>query len=112
MPTGPGRPTASHPATRLTVLLGVRDQTHHHALSVTLMDKARKAGLSGATLFQALEGYGTSGKLHRTHLFAEDAPLNLVIVDTPERIDAFIESVHELLEGVSFLLSPVDVIDF
>ena len=63
-------------------------------------------------MFQALEGYGTSGKLHRTHLFAEDAPLKLVIVDTPERIDAFIESVHELLEGVSFMLSPVDVIDF
>jgi PII-like signaling protein len=76
------------------------------------MDKARKAGLDGATIFQALEGYGYSGKLHRTHLFAEDAPLNLVIVDTPERIDAFIESVHELLEGVSFMLSPVDVIDF
>jgi len=36
----------------------------------------------------------------------------LVIVDTSERIDAFLESIGDLLEGVSFLLSPVDVIDF
>jgi len=108
----PNGPIARHPAVRLTVLLSARDHTHHQSLPVMLMDKARKAGLDGATLFQALEGYGTSGKMHRTHLFAEDAPQNLVIVDTSERIDAFLESIGDLLEGVSFLLSPVDVIDF
>ncbi len=110
--TGPDRPMASHPAVRLTILLSARDHTRHHSLSVALMERSRGAGLVGAILFEAVEGYGTSGKLHRTQLFAKDAPQNLVIIDTPERIDAFIESVDELLEGACYLLDPVDVIDF
>lgn len=110
--SGSARPPTSRPGTRLTILLGVRDQTHHRSLSAILLDRAHQAGLRGATVFQASEGYGTSGTLHRTHLFAEDAPLNLVIVDTTERIDAFVAGVGDLLEGVSFLRSPVDVIEF
>lgn len=81
---------------RLTILLGSRDHAGHHSLSTELLSRARKAGLAGATLLQGVEGRGRSGRLHRRHVVGEDAPVAIVIVDTPEKIEAFRDSLSSL----------------
>jgi len=104
-------PVTSHPAKRLSILLTIRDHTHHRSLMVKLLQRARRADLAGGTVFEAQEGYGTSGRLHRRHLFSEDAPVVIVIVDHSDRIDSFLDSVEDLLEGVAFMVNDVEVIE-
>ena len=105
------RSITSHPATRLSILLTIRDHAQHHSLMVKLVQRARGAGLAGGTVFEAQQGYGASGRLHRRHLISEDAPVVIVIVDHPDRIGSFLDSVEDLLEGVVFMIDDVEVIE-
>jgi len=101
----------SHPAKRVSFLLSVQDHARHGSLVIRLIQEARHAKLAGATAFLAHEGFGASGSIHRTHLISDDAPVTLVIIDLPDRIDAFLEEVADLLENVLVVIEDVDVID-
>ena len=43
---------------------------------------------------------------------SDDSPLAVVIVDRPERIDAFLKSIEGLLDGIRVVLDDVEVITF
>jgi uncharacterized protein len=82
---------------RITIMLSSRDHTHHHSLATEVLSRARRAHLAGATLMHALEGQGRSGALHRQHLFGEDVPISILIVDEPEKIQIFHESIRDVI---------------
>jgi hypothetical protein len=93
------------------MLLNISDHAHHGSLMTKLLQRARQAKLRGATLFEGYEGYGSSGRIHRTHLLSNDAPVTVVIIDRPDRIDAFLLDVGDLLEDVLTTVSDVEVIE-
>lgn len=99
------------PATRLTLLMTFHDHAGRKGLEMEVLRRARKAKLAGLTVFEAVEGFGHSGLLHRSHLMSDDAPLAIVIVDAPEKIDRFLASISELLSGIRVVLDDVEVID-
>ena len=101
----------SHPAKRLTILMTERDHARHGSLMVALVQRARRAKLAGATAFKAREGYGASGRTHRTRVVYDDTPVTVVIVDRPERIDAFLVDVAGLLEDVLVTVEDIDVME-
>jgi hypothetical protein len=94
------------------MLLNISDHAHQGSLMTKLLQRARQAKLSGATAFEGYEGYGSSGRIHRTHLLSNDAPVTVVIIDQPDRIDAFLLDVGDLLEDVFTIVSDVEVIEF
>jgi PII-like signaling protein len=100
------------PATRLTLMMTFHDHVGRKGLEMEVLRRARRAKLAGATVFEAVEGFGNSGHLHRSHLVSDDSPLAVVIVDRPERIEAFLESIEELLKGIRVVLDDVEVITF
>src|SRR5271170_8159540 len=110
-PTAPSKFPA-HPAKRVTMLFNISDHAHHGSLMTKLLQRAWRAKLAGATVFEAQEGYGSSGRIHRTHLLSNDAPVTLVIIDRPDRIEAFLLDVGDLLEDVLTMVSEVEVVDF
>ena len=100
------------PAKRLSIFLSVLDQARRHSISLELLQRARKAKLSGMTIFQGSEGFGASGRIHQTRLLVEDAPLVVVVVDSPIRIDSFLAEVADELLGNSFVvINDVEVLD-
>lgn len=101
----------SHPAKRLSILLHKGDHPHHGSLMIQIIQHAHKAKLAGATAFQAHEGYGASGRVHRTHILSEDAPVRIVIIDTPDRINFFLAEMADLLDDVLVVVDDVDVVD-
>ena len=107
--TGAG-PFPTSTARRITVQLSGRDQVRHRALVVQLLHDAHQTGVAGATVFRGQEGYGTSGRLHTTHLLSDDAPLSLVIIDSPERIDSFLAAHADLLKQVAVVADDVEVV--
>ncbi len=101
----------SRPARKATIVCSVRDHAHHRSLVVDLVQRARRAGLAGATVFAGLEGYGTPGVLHAGRLLSEDNPVSIVVVDDPGRLDAFLEDNRERLAGVFVTVEDVEVLD-
>jgi uncharacterized protein len=99
------------PAKRLTILMSVHDRVGHSSLQIELLKRARKAGLSGATVFEGDEGFGESGVMHRAHILSDDRPLALVIIDEPDKIDNFVEEVTALVKGIVATVVNVEIID-
>ncbi|MEU7239476.1 DUF190 domain-containing protein [Streptomyces sparsogenes] len=98
---------------RLTVLVGESDTWHHRPLFAEVVHRAHRAGLAGASVFRGVEGFGASSVVHTSRLLSlsEDLPVAIVIVDTEERVRAFLPDLEELLgeEGLA-VLDPVEVI--
>jgi PII-like signaling protein len=92
------------PARRLTIHLTLADHFHEHGhtrhtpLGTELLLRAHRAGMSGATTVHGVAGFGHSHKIHRQPVWGlvDRAPIIVMIVDTAERIDAFIAANQEL----------------
>ena len=90
-------------ALRLTVLVDDTDTWHHKPLSTEIVHRAHRAELAGASVFHGVEGFGASSLIHTTRLLslADDLPVAVVIVDTPDRIRAFLPQLDDLgIEGL------------
>jgi uncharacterized protein len=84
----------------------------HHALYEDLVLRACQAGLCGATVFRGMEGYGRHRHVHSIrHLdTADDLPMIVEIVDRPERVRDFVESLGSVAAQGLVTLSPVHVV--
>lgn len=100
-------------ATRMTIYLGESDTWHHRPLYTELVHRAHAAGLAGASVFRGIEGFGSSSKVvHTTRLLSlsEDLPVAIVIIDTAERIEAFLPQVEEVVGEGLVTLDQVTVV--
>jgi len=93
----------SVPMRRLTVMLSSQDHAHHHSLATEVLAQARHADLAGATMFQAVEGQGRSGALHRQHLFSDDVALSIIIIDEEPKITEFMVRLRDVI-GDAFVV--------
>ena len=100
------------PAQRLTVLVGESDTVGHRPLYTEIVHRAHEAGLMGASVFRGIEGFGASSRVHSTRILslAEDLPVSVVIVDTAERIEAFLPDLAELVVDGLVLVEDVRVV--
>ncbi|MFI8822428.1 DUF190 domain-containing protein [Streptomyces sp. NPDC053431] len=102
-------------AVRLTVLVGERDSRHHRPVYTEIVHRAHAAGLAGASVFRGVEGFGASSLVHTTRLLSlgEDLPVAVVIVDTEERVRAFLPELEELTaQGGLVLLDACEVVRY
>jgi uncharacterized protein len=108
----PARLTAK--AVRVTIFIGESDRHGHRPLYTEIVHRARDAGLAGATVLRGLEGFGASQVVHTTRLLtmSEDLPMLVVLVDTPEHIDAFLPVLDELITEGLVVREDVDVIKY
>jgi len=101
-------------ALRLTIMVGESDHWHHKPLFTEIVHRAHKAGLAGATVLRGLEGFGASNLIHTTRLLSlsEDLPVVVIIVDTHDRIHAFIPQLDELVAEGLVVLDDCKVIRY
>jgi hypothetical protein len=98
----------------LTIFVGEGDQWHHKPLFTEIVHRAHHAGLAGASVLRGIEGYGASSRIHTTRLLSlsEDLPVVIVIVDTEERIRAFLPQLDDLVTEGLVIIDPVEVIRY
>lgn len=101
--------SADVPGTRLMVFLSEDDRAGHRGVHEQLLERARHDGMAGATVWRGVEGFGTSGRLRTTRFpdMAAGLPLAFELIDTPERVDAFMAVVKDLAPGALVTREPV-----
>ncbi|MBK3577864.1 DUF190 domain-containing protein [Streptomyces sp. MBT65] len=101
-------------ALRVTVFIGENDTWRHKPLYSEIVHRAHKAGLAGASVFRGIEGFGASSLIHTSRLLSlsEDLPVAIVIVDTEERVRAFLPQLDELVTEGLVILDDCEVIRY
>ncbi|WP_458247797.1 DUF190 domain-containing protein [Streptomyces sp. MAI_2237] len=101
-------------ALRVTVFIGENDTWHHKPLYSEIVHRAHAAGLAGASVFRGIEGFGASSLIHTSRLLSlsEDLPVAIVVVDTEERVRAFLPQLDELVEEGLVILDDCEVIRY
>ena len=90
----------------LRLFIGESDRHEGMPLYEWIVRKAREHGLAGATVVRGLEGFGAHSRLHTAKILrlSTDLPIVVEIVDTPEKIDAFMAIVDSAVrEGLATL---------
>jgi uncharacterized protein len=95
----------------LRIYIGESDQWHHKPLYQELVQAARRQGLAGATVLRGIEGFGASSRIHTSRILSlsEDLPLVIEIVDTADKVEAFLAAVDELLTEGLVTMERVEV---
>src|SRR5947199_6693224 len=90
----------------LRIFIGESDRHNGKLLYEWIVTKAREEGLAGATVLRGMMGFGAHSRLHtfKIERLSEDLPVIIEIVDTREKLEAFLRLVDgEIAEGLATL---------
>ena len=105
----------------LRIFIGESDRHDGQSLHEAIVLGARAQGLAGATVMRASMGFGAASRLHTAKMVPQcaaarrasaDLPLVIEIVDSEEKIHAFLPTLEAMLDGGLVTLEPVRVIQY
>ena len=105
--------TLAGTARMIRIHFGEDDRWEGKALHEAIVEEARRQDLAGATAYRGIEGYGASSRIHRRRLLtSSDLPIVVTIIDTREKIDAFLPTVERMVGEGLIAISDVEVIRY
>src|SRR2546428_8725560 len=98
----------------LRIFIGESDRWQHRPLYEAIVLKAREAHLAGATVLRGPMGFGKSSRLHTAKILrlSSDLPLVIEIVDSEEKVNAFLPVLDEMMQGGLLTMEKVKVIEY
>jgi len=101
-------------ATLLRIYLGQDDRHEHQPLYEWIVLKAREQHLAGATVLRGPMGFGHSSRIHTTKVLrlSEDLPIVVEIVDSEEKIAAFLPLLEPVMTSGLVTLEKVQVLQY
>jgi uncharacterized protein len=98
----------------LRIFIGEDDRDDGHPLYESIVLKAREMQLAGATVLRGGMGFGQSSRLHTTKILrlSEDLPLVVEIVDSEEKINAFLPVLEGIMSSGLVTLEKVQVLQY
>ncbi len=101
-------------AVLLRIFLGEKDHWEGKPLYEAIVLKAREAQMAGATVLLGPMGFGKSSRLHTAKILrlSYDLPLIIEIVDSKEKIDAFLPVIDKMMQGGLVTLERAQVIHY
>lgn len=103
-----------HDAVLLRIFIGESDRHEHLPLYEAIVLKAREAHLAGATVLRGAMGFGKSSRVHTAKILrlSMDLPIVIELVDSEEKIQAFLPILDPMMGGGLLTLEKVKVIDY
>ena len=103
-----------HESALLRIFLGESDRWQGRPLYEVIVLKAREAHLAGATVLRGPMGFGKTSRLHTAKVLrlSMDLPMVIEIVDSEEKIRAFLPLLDGMLGGGLVTLEKVQVIEY
>ena len=101
-------------AVLLRIFIGESDRYQHRPLYEAIVLKARELELAGATVLRGPMGFGKSSHLHTAKILrlSMDLPIVIEIVDTAQKINAFLPVLDEMMGGGLVTLERTKVIRY
>jgi PII-like signaling protein len=98
----------------LRIFIGENDRTDGQPLYEAVVLKAREMQIAGATVLRGAMGYGHSSRLHTSKILrlSEDLPLVIEIVDSEEKIAAFLPELEKIMTSGLITLEKVQVLQY
>ena len=99
---------------RLTIYIGDSDLWRGKALYMVLLETLRSAGLAGATVTRGIAGFGARSRIHTAAILrlSEDLPLVIEVIDSPEKIEAVLETIYPMVREGMITLEDVQVLKY
>ena len=101
-------------AVLLRIFIGESDRHDHHPLYEAIVLKAREMHLAGATVLRGPMGFGHSSRLHTAKILrlSEDLPVVIEIVDSEDKINAFLPVLESMTGSALVTLEKVQVLQY
>jgi len=101
-------------AVLLRIFLGEADKHAGKPLYEAIVLAAREAHLAGATVIRGPLGFGHSSRLHTAKILrlSEDLPLVIEIVDSEEKINAFLPALDGMMGSGLVTIEKVKVLRY
>jgi PII-like signaling protein len=95
----------------LRIFIGESDRHEGMTLYEWIVRKAREHGLAGATVLRGLGGFGAHSRLHTVKVLrlSADLPVVIEIVDTIQKIEAFLPIIDGVVKEGMATLEKVDI---
>ena len=81
-----------------------------------IVELAKEKGITGATVYRGIMGYGSSSRISSSRFWelTEKLPVVIELIDRTERLEAFFEGIREKLlsmpKGCLVALEPVNIL--
>jgi hypothetical protein len=101
-------------AVLLRIFIGESDRYQHRPLYEAIVLRARELELAGATVLRGPMGFGKSSHLHTAKILrlSMDLPIVIEIVDSEEKINAFLPALDKMMGGGLVTLERAKVIRY
>jgi PII-like signaling protein len=101
-------------AVLLRIFIGEDDRFDHKPLHEAIVLKARELHLGGATVLRGHVGFGHSSRIHTTKILrlSDHLPVVVEIVDSPEKIDAFLPTLDGMMSSGLITKEKVQVLQY
>ena len=98
----------------LRIFIGESDRHGHQPLYEVIVLKAREMQMAGATVLRGPMGFGKSSHLHTAKILrlSMDLPIVIEIVDSEEKVNAFMAVLDGLMGGGLVTLEKAKVIRY
>jgi PII-like signaling protein len=99
-------------AVLLRIFIGENHRYHRLPLYEAIVLKAREMHLAGATVLRGPMGFGKSSRLHAAKRFkiSTDLPIVVELVDSREKIEAFLPVIEVMIDSGLATLERAEVI--
>ena len=85
------------------IFIGESDKWLHRPLATALLERLRKEGFAGATVFHGVAGFGARSVIHTANILrlSADLPVVIEVVDTAEHVEKLTRILDEMVvEGL------------
>jgi uncharacterized protein len=98
----------------LRIFIGESDRFKDLPLYEAIVLKARESGLAGATVLRSPMGFGASSRVHTAKVLrlSGDLPMVIEIVDAEAKINGFLPTLDQMMDGGMVTLENVKVIRY
>jgi len=98
----------------MRIYIGENDKWNGKPLYEAIVNGLRSNDIAGVTVYRGILGYGANRRIHKDAALSlsHDRPILLSVVDTEEKLKAFMPILDQMVQQGVVVLSDVDVIKY
>ena len=96
----------------MRILIGESDQWNGRPLYEALVESLRANDIAGVTVYRGILSYGAHQRIHKGTALSHDAPILLSVVDSEEKLRAYLPVLDQMVKQGLVALSDVEIIKY